>query len=210
MTEKDTGRQEGRPEQRRRTRKAIVDAAMGVMKRGVAPSVGDIAEAANVSRRTVYMHFPSLEQLLLDATLGSLAHEAIEPALQPSKTPADVEESIERLARAVTHNAAQTLPMGRKLMRLTAELPATEETPARGYRRVQWIETAIAPLRSGLSPSQFKRLVSALSVLLGWEALIVLRDIRGLGRRQEEDVIVWAARALVKAALEESNDSKKH
>ncbi|HEY2331461.1 MAG TPA: helix-turn-helix domain-containing protein, partial [Acidimicrobiales bacterium] len=53
----------GRFRQRRRTRAAIVDAASELLRTGVTPSVGDVAEAADVSRRTVYLHFPTIEQL---------------------------------------------------------------------------------------------------------------------------------------------------
>jgi len=55
----------GRPGQRRRTRKAIVEATVELLERGVTPTVSEIASAADVSRRTVYMYFPKLEHLLL-------------------------------------------------------------------------------------------------------------------------------------------------
>ena len=40
-------------------------------------------------------------------------------------------------------------------------------------------------------------------MVVGWEAMLVLRDLRGLDQREEEDVSSWAARALVKATLDE-------
>ena len=42
-----------RPAQRRRTRKAIVDATIALLARGGTPSVADVAAAADVSRRTL-------------------------------------------------------------------------------------------------------------------------------------------------------------
>jgi AcrR family transcriptional regulator len=47
------GRPAEREAQRRRTRKAIVDAAMRLIARGTTPSVNDVAAEADVSRRTV-------------------------------------------------------------------------------------------------------------------------------------------------------------
>ena len=57
----DQPKEQGRERQRRRTRKAIVDAAMKLIEDGHTPSVSEIADLADVSRRTVYMYFPSLE-----------------------------------------------------------------------------------------------------------------------------------------------------
>jgi len=36
---------------------------MGLLQDGPAPSMAQIAEAADVSRRTIYLYFPTLEQL---------------------------------------------------------------------------------------------------------------------------------------------------
>ena len=43
----------GRVAQRRRTRRAILDAAARLLQAGTEPSVNEIAAAADVSRRTV-------------------------------------------------------------------------------------------------------------------------------------------------------------
>ena len=47
----------GRVAQRNRTRRAIVEAAKKLMESGASPSMAEIAEAAEVSRRTLYMYF---------------------------------------------------------------------------------------------------------------------------------------------------------
>jgi hypothetical protein len=75
--------------------------------------------------------------------------------------------------------------------------------PRRGYRRVGWIEDALAPARAELGDEEYDRLVSALTLLVGWEALIILRDIRGLDAAGAEDVCAWAAGALLAAATGE-------
>ena len=63
----------GRVAQRRRTRNAIVAAAKQLISEGVTPSIDDVAAAADVSRRTIYLYFPTVDQLLLDATVGLLS-----------------------------------------------------------------------------------------------------------------------------------------
>ncbi|WP_344836355.1 TetR/AcrR family transcriptional regulator [Nonomuraea dietziae] len=62
----------GREAQRRRTRKAIVEAAAKLSAGGATPSIDEIAAAADVARRTIYSHFPTLDQLLIDATAGAI------------------------------------------------------------------------------------------------------------------------------------------
>jgi AcrR family transcriptional regulator len=198
----------GRQAQRRRTRKAIVDATIGLLDGGRhPPSVDEIARAAEVSRRTVYLHFPSLDHLLLDATAGALSKQDIDTALEDALQDDDVTSSVEALARSLLAAADATLPLGRQLIRLTLDPNVAAQTPRRGYRRTEWIERALEPVRPRLSQEQFARLVSALSVVLGWEAMIVLRDVRGLDPIEESTTVVWAARALVEAMLAESDAS---
>lgn len=48
--------------------------------------------------------------------------------------------------------------------------------------------------------------MSALTLVVGWEALIVLRDIRGLTAAEAEDVSAWMASALLERTLAEDAD----
>jgi AcrR family transcriptional regulator len=188
----------GRARQRRRTRRAIVEAAARLLEQGETPSMAAVAEAADVSRRTVYLYFPTVEHLLADAALeASRAH--VEPEFEASGEP---EERVESLVRAVQRGFAASEQLGRTIIRATvsATTASTPDRPRRGYRRVEWIERALEPLRETLPPERFERLVSALTLVIGWEAMIVLQDIRGLSASEAEDVSAWAARALLDAA----------
>ena len=230
--------QTGRFRQRRRTRAAIVAAATELLREGRTPSVNDVAERADVSRRTVYQYFPTLEQLLIDATLGMLSQAAVDEAIEAADagTHAGVDERVTAMIRALNGISHQTMPLGRSLIRLTVDPPApggrrvaavatadstaralfrhsassaagsesaTMPPPARrrGYRRVAWLERALEPLRPQLDDAGFERLVSGLAMVVGWEALIVLQDLRGLSRDEQVETSVWAARALIRSAL---------
>lgn len=189
----------GRERQRRRTRKAIIDAAVQLLAGGGDPSVAEVAEAADVSRRTVYLYFPTLEHLLADAAL-ELTRASVEPRFDLHADPAD---RLEALVRAVQQGFADTEQLGRTIVRLTVGAPSStneEGRPRRGYRRVAWIEQALEPLRASLPPDRFERLVSSLTLLIGWESMIVLQDTRGLSAAEAEEVCVWAARALLDRA----------
>jgi AcrR family transcriptional regulator len=195
----------GRYRQRRRTRSAIVGAAAELVRAGnTQPSVNEIAEAADVSRRTVYQYFPRVEQLLLDATIGLLSQAMVDDAIESAaSTDGDAVARVSALVRATMDLAPETLSLGRALVRLTVASPPADGEPLRGYRRIDWIEKALEPLRDQLDEAVFERLVSALAMVIGWEALVVLSDIRGLSIDDQVDVSSWAAKALIDAALRE-------
>ena len=191
--------QPGRAAQRRRTRKAIVEAAGRLLAAGTDPSVNDIAAAADVSRRTIYTYFPTLDQLLLDAAIGAM-NVNVEAAMD-AIVEADARARIAALVEVLSDGMADTLPLGRKLIKLTVDAPPADGAPKRGYRRIAWIERALEPVRPRLAPDRFEQLVSALAVMIGWEAFIVLYDVRGLSPDQAREIIVGAALTLVNAAL---------
>lgn len=192
----------GRVAQRRRTREAIVAAAAKLLQAGQTPSVNEVAEAAEVSRRTVYQYFPTLEQLLIDATLASLSQHQVDEAIDAADVAGDAEARVAAMVRALTSQSSETLELGRSLLRLTVDSPGSGE-PRRGYRRVGWIERALDPVRPHLDAARFERLVSSLAMVVGWEALIVLQDVRGLSPQERTETSEWTARALVRAALAE-------
>jgi AcrR family transcriptional regulator len=197
----------GRPAQRRRTRKAIVDATTALLAKGKTPTVDDVAAAADVSRRTVFMHFPTFDQLLIDATVGAISQQLVDGAIDAGRQGDDsVENRVERMVRALHDVTPEVERLGRSLIRLTVDAPGTssgKDAPRRGYRRVEWIESALSPWRDRLTPTGWRRLVAALAMVVGWEALIVQRDVCGLSAADGEELSVWAARAFLRATLHE-------
>jgi AcrR family transcriptional regulator len=197
-------RTDGRAAQRRRTREAILVATKALVAQGRTPSIDDVATAADVSRRTIYMYFPTLDQLLVDATSGLLGERTIEPLLDSPRLGDDPVTRVDRFAQSLLELAPEALPLARKMFRLTVENEPPPTSAPRGYRRVEWITRVLAPLRGQLTSEQFDRLVAALTVVLGWESMIVLRDNLGLGPADEQRVLRWAAGALVTAMLDEA------
>lgn len=198
-----------RSAQKRRTRRAILAAALEMMQRGETPSVSAVAEAAEVSRRTVYLHFPTQEQLLTEAALEAV-RTWVEEALDLAESD-DVEARLDTLVSAGLESSIVAEVPLRTLVRITVERRLDEikggpalDAPLRGGRRIEWIESALAPVRERLGEERFERLVSALAMVVGLEALLVLRDIRGLDRAEMEEVSRWATRALLRASLQES------
>ena len=176
------------------------------MRAGQLPSVAEAAEAADVSRRTAYRYFPTQEQLLTEAAL-----ETLRPGIEASFAliEKDPEARVEAAVRAIQGQAASNERLLRTMIRLTVERgmrePGETRPALRGSRRIEWIESALAPVRPLISKDAYARLVSAISLCVGAEALIVLRDIRGLDQREAADVSAWSAKALLRAALTEAS-----
>jgi AcrR family transcriptional regulator len=208
MAVKSAGRQPSsngggeRVAQKRRTRKAIVNATIALLAAGKTPTVTDVAAAADVSRRTVFLYFPTFDQLLIDATVGALTESSVDHAFDHAAVDEDPGARVERLVRAMHHFTPATERLGRSLVRLTVDAAAGDrDLPRRGFRRMEWIESALAPWRSRITRAEWRRLVCGLAMVVGWEALITQRDVCGLSAAEGEELSAWAARALVGEAL---------
>jgi AcrR family transcriptional regulator len=199
--------------QKGRTRRALLEAAVRLVSAGRQPSVADVADAASVSRRTAYRYFPAQEQMLVEAALEGvrgIMTKAIDGPPSARRDVAGVEARLDRAVQALQHSAAANEQLLRTMIRLTVSAPAAprsgdRSTPKRGYRRIEWIALALAPVRKSLGKRRYERLVSAIAMCVGIEALIVLRDLRGLSEREAEDVSRWAAATLLHASLGEAS-----
>ncbi|MGW4246534.1 hypothetical protein ACWELQ_29025, partial [Nocardia sp. NPDC004722] len=70
--------------------------------------------------------------------------------------------------------------------------------------RLHMARTALEPLADRLSADQFDRLINAVSLVYGIEALVSTQDILGLSPADATDLMSWSARALIRAALAEA------
>jgi AcrR family transcriptional regulator len=199
----------GRERQKGRTRKALLAAAVELIAAGQTPSITEVADAAEISRRTAYRYFPTQEQLLVEAALEGLRPAIMDAVERPdAEKPDDVEARLDRAVLALQRGAVANEQLLRTMIRLTVSRPPSADDtsggePRRGYRRIEWIELALAPVRKELGKKRYERLVSALTVCLGIDALIVLRDLRALTDAEAEAVSLWTARALLRASLAE-------
>jgi len=203
-------RKPGRERQKHRTRTALLAAASRLVAEGKHPSVADVAEAADISRRTAYRYFPTQEQMLVEATLEALRPriESTLASARPGGPGERIEARLDRTVRLVQRETAANEALLRSMIRLTVEGPgeaagaAAQQQPRRGYRRIRWIELALEPARAWLGPKKYRRLVAGLALCVGIEALLVLRDICGLSTEEAENVSRWVARALLDASLD--------
>lgn len=166
--------------------------------------MAQVADAAEVSKRTVYLYFPTHEQLLIDATLAMLREESADAALDQSP---DAATRLAAISGVLTAMSPEIERAGRTIVRLTVDRerdPDAAGIPVRGYRRIGWLEAALEPVRAQLSPEAFDRLVQALAIVNGFESVIVLRDLFDLDLSECPEVCRWASLALLQAALQEA------
>jgi AcrR family transcriptional regulator len=208
--------QEGRINQKRRTRAAILAAAVELLEQGHRPTVAEVADAALVSRATAYRYFPTQEYLLFEAALESTRSD-IDRELEENTLPEDPEARLEMLIDALQKRIIDKEAAFRTMLRLSLEQSSEEEqygselapSRLRGGGRVRWIEKALAPVEGRFDEPHFRRLVTALSLCMGIEALIVLRDVCTLEPEEAEEVSRWAARTLLRSSLAEVYASPK-
>jgi AcrR family transcriptional regulator len=192
----------GRPNQRRRTRKDLLQAAARLLKQGRKPSLEEIAEEATVSRATAYRYFPNVEALLTEAALDVAVPSPED--LFHSDTDGDPVTRLEKvdsvLHDMIAANEASLRMMlaGSLQQRLSGQ--SDSDVPPRQNRRTPLIEAALRPVRSQFKPVDLKLLTKALAVVIGTESMVVCKDVLQLDDTEARKVRRWAIRALVEAA----------
>lgn len=209
-------RQQGKTEQktergaRARTRRLMMYTAIRLMQDGATPSISEVADVAEVSRATAYRYFPSQAALVQD-----VVSEALGPILEWSSDSDDAEERVLDLFESSLPRIDEFEATFRAALKVSLENWANdragreedEHTFKRGHR-LDLLSDALSPLRQELSRKQFKKLVQALSLIFGVEALIVLKDISGLNSKEILTQTKWMASTMVRAAIAEADEEQ--
>jgi AcrR family transcriptional regulator len=192
----------GRPNQLRRTRKDLLQAAARLTRQGRNPSLDEVAEEAMVSRATAYRHFPDVSALLVEASFDIATPQADQ--LFRGGLPDDPISRLERVDGAfhdmiLDNEHALRLMLMHSLER-SIRRDGDAGVPVRQNRRLPLIEAALEPARRQFKPTALKTLTKALALVIGTEAMLVLKDVLQLDDADARRVKRWAIRALVEAA----------
>jgi AcrR family transcriptional regulator len=192
----------GRLRQKLRTRAALLAAARQLVAQGKTPTLAQVADHAMVSRATAYRYFPTQDALLVELpldvaapTVASLFGE--HPPLDPEDRAALVQNALYDLAR--DHEPQFRLFLRTSLLRSVSDADG-ERDPFRGARRLDLLDEALAPLAGELPADDIEQLRTALSMLVGVESMIVLRDVLRLDHDEARAAGERAVRAMVRTA----------
>ena len=192
----------GRPNQKARTRKDLLQAASRLMKQGRAPTLEEVAEEALVSRATAYRYFPSAEALLVEASVD-VAVPGPEEMFR-GETSTDPVARLQRVETTLYDMILANEPLLRAMLAHSIQqgMRADEDgkVPRRQNRRIPLIDAALAPARDEFKPGALKTLMKALALIMGPESSIVVKDVLQLDDADARKVKRWAIRALVEAA----------
>jgi AcrR family transcriptional regulator len=193
----------GRANQRRRTRKDLLDAASRLMKQGRKPSLEEIAEEALVSRATAYRYFPNVEVLLHEASFDIAIPQPQD--LFHDDSPTDPVARVQMLDTAL-HDVILANEASLRMMLVHSLGHAMREAkegdlPVRQNRRTPLIEAALKSARHQFKAGALETLSKALALVIGTEGMIVIKDVLQLDDADARKVKRWAIRALVEAAM---------
>lgn len=190
-----------RPNQKRRTRKDLLQAANRLLRDGRNPSLEEIAEEAMVSRATAYRYFPGVDALLLEAALDVAVPDVEEIfAEAPADDPLARIQCLERsFGELLDNNEASMRAMLANSLRGFSG-GEEEGAPVRQNRRSPLIDAALAPVREQFEPQALDRLGKALALFFGIEARVVFKDVLQLDDAETREVMGWAVATLVEAA----------
>jgi AcrR family transcriptional regulator len=184
-----------------------MEAAQRLLEQGQTPTVAEVADEALVSRATAYRYFPSQEHLLLDVVLERSIEE-LNRRVDAAMGSTDVAARLEALVSTIQDEVVDHEPGFRTLLQLSIAQPQSDSPTVaaiRGERRLKWIEQALEPIAGELDNRTRRMLVSALTLCVGAEAFVVLRDLCGLGPAEAKETLRWGALAMLAAAA--SGDS---
>jgi len=206
---RDAADSEGRANQKRRTRRALIDATLALCEGGRTPSFAEVAARAMVSRATAYRYYSSVEELISDA-MFERAVRPLESMFRPGED--DPLEAIGRAARTLNElllgDEVGLHVVERSFMSAWLD-NVPDARPPRPGRRFQYIAPIVDALKDQLPPAARKRLTAALALTMGTEAVLTLRDVAGADTDQAIAVSAWAAQALVRQALAEASEARE-
>lgn len=199
----------GRVNQKLRTRTVLVEVAARLIREGKPFTVAEVADIAMVGRTTAYRYFPTLERLLADAALWAATKteqaEFERQLAEATSVPDRVHAVVDISDRSTTEHEVEY----RTMLRLSLDSNQSAALmPKRIGVRAKLVTEALQGMEEELGTEAYKKLSAALSLFIGIEASIVLKDVCQLSAQEAREVKLWGARSVLDAAVKEAVESK--
>ncbi len=189
----------GRVNQKRRTREALLGAAVELLRSGDTVSVASAADLAGVSRTTAYRYFPSASLMATQASLWRFAERERQEVELLAGANVDLCTVVDMLVTQSDAFTEEHEGEFRAMLRVTLEQElGRDDRPRLRYFALDRILQQFAP---SLGQGRRRRLLCALALSIGIEAQIVMRNVCQLTREESLTVKRWTAKVLVAAAL---------
>ena len=199
----------GRVNQKMRTRQSLADAAVKLAKSGRRPTLPEIAAEAKVSRATAYRYFSSSDAMISDSYFDHAAQRARTLFIAEGGDPVDrIGRAADTINRLLIEDEIGVHVMLKSLMDVWLSNPPADRPPRPG-RRMPLIDDVLARLDVKLDAGRRVRLRRALALTMGTEAVITLCDVCGASPEEMIEVSTWAARTLLRAALDEAQSAAR-
>ncbi len=189
----------GRANQKLRTRTAILQAAVELIRTGREVTMLEVARTALVSEATAYRYFPDLASLLQEAMAGQMPTPA-----EALATVADSSDPVERIGAATEHllRLVQGYQGATRAM-IAATIARPDAAGTRPGLRFGLIDHALAPLEGELGAAELAQLKNDLAVVVSAEALFNLTDLCGLTPEAAIASAVHTATTLTRTAVQD-------
>ncbi|WP_297658376.1 TetR family transcriptional regulator [Pseudonocardia sp.] len=201
--------QSGQSAASERMRTRLTDAAQAQLRDGGPMTVAAVAARAGVSRATAYRHFLNNDAVLLWATRPTHGQPLLPPpTIEDAPPGTDLTDRAEALIRATARWAFEHERELRAVLAVSLTLDRGQQgrSPRKALmQRDRWIAELLTDLPPHVPPATRARLAAALVPLFGSDAVGWTRDAADLTVPEAIDILVWMARALITAALAESD-----
>lgn len=194
----------GRANQKRRTRQALLDAALQLSESGDSPTLESVAEKALISRATAYRYFPSVEALMHEAHFERVIAYTEQTVMLGGDPIEDMGRAVEAVHRSLLEDEVGIHVIERSFMQAWLDDTPDGRRP-RALLRMKIIDQILAKLPGQLDKAAHARLRVALTLVIGLEAVLSMRDVAGASIDEAAKTGSWAARALVTQALAEAS-----
>lgn len=193
----------GRVNQKAKTKTNILEAAREMMQKEKLITLEDVAKKANISRATIYRYYSNIDILITEASLD-IHHKSPDDFFEEVKN-MPLADRIFYIQKHYNQLAQKHEVEFRRYLSAVLSESITSKKKLRGARRVKSLNNVLKPFKNDLDSVTFNKLITAASVLMGIDSLIVCKDVCDLNNEETNDTLQWALKMILKGI---SSDNK--